>query len=143
MATPATPLVNGVNYAWSNVKVVLFGVTVTGITKITYKSKQKKDDNYGMGPYPVSRGYGNYEYEGSISLYRDEWAGIISAAPNNDPLQIPWFDIQVTYGGNKVTATCDTLKACEFLDDPLSVGQGDTKILVDVPLKIAFIEHTY
>jgi len=141
MAT--TPLVNGVNYAWSNVKLVLFGVTVTGITKISYKAKQKKDDNYGQGTLPISRGYGNYEFDGSISLYRDEWAGIISQAPDNDPLSIPWFDIQVTYGGSKVTATCDTLKSCEFLDDPLSVGQGDTKIIVELPLKIGLIEHTY
>ena len=137
------PLVNGVNYAWSNVKLVLFGVTVTGVTKIAYKAKQKKDDNYGQGTYPISRGYGNYEFEGSITIYKDEWAAIIAAAPGRDPMQIPWFDVQVTYGGSRVTATCDTLKACEFLEDPLSVGQNDTKIMIDIPLKIALIEHTY
>ena len=55
----ATPLINGINYSWANVKVILFGVPVVGITKIEYKTKQKKENQYGAGYEPISRGYGN------------------------------------------------------------------------------------
>ena len=90
---PATPLVNGTNYSWANVTLILFGVPVTGVTEISYSAKQKKENNYGAGVEPVSRGYGNKEYEGSISLYADVWKKIIAASPDRDPLQIAPFDI--------------------------------------------------
>ena len=38
-----TPLINGVNHSWANVKFTLFGVPVVGITKISYKKSQKKE----------------------------------------------------------------------------------------------------
>jgi hypothetical protein len=137
----ATPLINGVSYSWANVKLVLFGVPVIGITQIEYKRKQKKENNYGMGTEPVSRGYGNKEYEGKITLYREEWNAIIAAAPSKDPLDIPFFDIQVSFEGTRVAPTQDVLRACEFMEDPFTVSQGDTKIMVEIPLIIGMIEH--
>jgi len=136
-------LINGVNYSWSNITLVLFGIPVVGITKIEYKKKQKKEDNYGLGAEPISRGYGNSEYEAKITLYKDEWNKIIAAAPTRDPLAIPFFDIQVSFGGSRVTASLDVLNACEFLEDPFTIGQGDTKVMIELPLAIAGIEHKY
>jgi hypothetical protein len=135
----STPLINGINYSWANVNLVLFGVPVVGITKIDYKRKQKKENNYGVGSQPVSRGYGNYEYEGSIELYLDEWKRIIAAAPNRDPLSIAPFDIQVTFSGRGLTAETDVLKSCEFMEDNFTASQGDTKLMVTVPLIIGAI----
>jgi hypothetical protein len=137
----ATPLINGINYSWANVSLVLFGVPVVGITKIDYKRKQKKENNYGFGSQPVSRGYGAYEYEGSIELYLDEWKRIIAAAPNRDPLLIPPFDIQVVYTGRGVVPDRDVLKSCEFMEDNMTANQGDTKLLVTVPLIIGLINR--
>lgn len=135
-----TPLINGINYSWANITVVIFGVPVVGITKVSYKRKQKKEDNYGAGSQPVSRGYGNYEYEGSIELYTDEWRRIIANAPGRDPMQIPPFDIQIIYAGAKLTPEKDVLRSCEFMDDDFDAKQGDTKLLISVPLRIAMIE---
>jgi hypothetical protein len=137
----ATPLINGINYSWANVTINLFGVPVVGITKIDYKRKQKKENNYGIGAQPVSRGYGNFEYEGSIELYTDEWKRIIAASPNRDPLLIAPFNIQVVYGGTGVTIDKDVLRAVEFMEDPLAASQGDTKLLVSIPLIIGAIER--
>lgn len=134
-------LINGVNYSWSNVKLVLFGVTVIGITKIDYKNKQKKENNYGMGDQPISRGYGNKEPEAKITVYLDEWKKIIAQAPNRDPLSIEPFDVQVSFGGGRVPATLDVLQACEFTEDPFSIGQGDTKSMVELPLIVGAIAH--
>lgn len=138
---PSTPLINGINYSWSNVSLVLFGVPVIGITKISYKRKQKKDNNYGAGAQPVSRGYGNYEYEGSIEIYTDEWKRIIAAAPLRDPMAIPPFSIQVTFSGTGVVGERDFLNAVEFMEDPLNANQGDTKLLVTIPLIIGSIDR--
>ena len=136
-----TPIINGINYSWANVSLVLFGVPVVGVTKIEYKRKQKKDNNYGAGSQPVSRGYGNYEYEGSIEIYTDEWKRIIEAAPQRDPMLIAPFDINVTFAGRGLAAEKDVLRAVEFTEDPLSANQGDTKLMVTIPLIIALIER--
>lgn len=137
----ATPLINGVNWSWANCTLVLFGIPVVGITKIEYKIKQKKENNYGYGQQPISRGYGNYEYEGSIEVYQDELQSIIAASPSRDPLQIGYFDIQVTFGGSKITATKHVLRACEFTEIDFKSNQGDQKLLVSVPLIIGSIER--
>jgi hypothetical protein len=136
----ATPLINGVNYSWANVKLILFGVPVVGITKISYKTKQKKENQYGAGYEPVSRGYGNKEYEGSIEIYTDELKNIIASAPNRDLMSIPPFNIQVVFedatGG---FLTQDDLLFCEFTEEGLEASQSDTKLLVSLPLVIGKI----
>lgn len=137
----ATPLINGINYSWANITLTLFGVPVVGITKIEYKRKQKKENNYGAGSQPVSRGYGNYEYEGSIEIYTDELKRIIAAAPKRDLLAIPPFDIQVTFSGTGVLAEKDVLRSCEFTEEGLSASQGDTKLMVSLPLIIGSIDR--
>lgn len=134
-------LVNGVNYAWGNISLILFGVPVVGVSKISYKRSQVKENNYGHGQEPVSRGYGNLEYEGNIELYTDEWKRIIAASPGRNPLRIPFFDVPVTFSGDGVSYTKDVLRAVEFKEDPLDGNQGDTKLLVTIPLIIGRIDR--
>jgi hypothetical protein len=136
----ATPLINGVNYSWANVKLILFGVPVIGITKISYKTKQKKENQYGVGYEPISRGYGNKEYEGSIEIYTDELKNLIAAAPNRDLMAIPPFNIQIVFeDAANGFLTQDNLLMCEFTEEGLEASQSDTKLLVSLPLVIGKI----
>lgn len=137
----ATPIINGVNYSWVNISFILFGTPVIGILAIDYKRKMDKKNNYGAGQVPVSRGYGNYEFEGSIELYFDTWKAIIASSPNRDPLLIAPFDIPITFGGQGVTTTKDVLRACEFMDDPFTGKSGDSKLTVKIGLIIGSIDR--
>lgn len=137
----STPLINGVNYAWANVSIILFGTPVVGVLSIDYKAKQAKDNNYGAGSVPVSRGYGRVEFDANIEMYTDTWKAIIAESPNRDPLQIPFFDIVVTFGGTGVTVDKDVLRACEFMENPFEAKEGDTKLTVKIPLIIAGIDR--
>lgn len=134
-------LVNGVNYSWAHISFVVFGRVIKGITEIAYDKDRKKENSYGGGDEPISRGYGNVEYTASITLFRDEWLGIIAVSPNNDPTQIPAFDIPVVFGGSRITAQTDVLQACEFTKDSMKAAQGETKLLVTIPLLIAGVKH--
>ena len=107
-------LVNGVSYSWVHITFILYGVPVKGITKITWKKKSDKVNNYGAGPDPVSRGYGRNEYEASIELYREEWQRIIDISPDKDPLSIPPQDVPVVFGGSRVTAKTVVLQAVQL-----------------------------
>lgn len=134
-------LPNGINYSWENATVIIFGIPIIGITKIVLKSKQNKENNYGVGSEPTSRGYGNKEYECSLSLYFDELARIIAAAPNRDLRDIPAFDFVMVLGGSRVTPFKVKVKMAEFLEGTFESNQGDTKVIIDVPLIIAGIEY--
>lgn len=135
----AVPLINGVAYSWSTVNVVIFGNQLRGITSVEYNKKQNIVDNYGAGQYAVSRGYGNFECDGSIEMYADELNKLIAISPNRNPLELPFFDIVIMYAGVGVAPVRVTLKACNFMELPVSVAQGDTSIKVKIPLKIADI----
>jgi hypothetical protein len=134
-------LINGVEYSWSSIVLELFGVPVQGITAISYKKKQAKTNNYGAGVEPVSRGYGKKEYDASIEILRSEWTKIIAASPSRDPLTIGWFPISITYGNSLADITTDILQGVEFLEDPFDAKEGDTKMLVKLPLILSGIEH--
>lgn len=137
----ATPLVNGINYSWANISLILFGTPVVGIISITYKEKQEKVNNFGAGSRPVSRGYGRIDCEGEIELYTDTWKAIIAGSPGRNPLNIPPFDIPVTFGGEGVLTDKDVLRAVEFMENPFEGKEGDTKLTVKIPLIIAAIDR--
>lgn len=135
------PLINGVNYSWANITLVLFGVPVIGITKIEYKKKQAKANNYGWGKEPISRGYANNEYEASIEVYQDEWRKIIANSPVKDPTLVSPFEIQIVFGSSRMQTQTDILQMCEFTEDAFTAGQGDSKLLTTIPLIIGGIVH--
>lgn len=133
----ATTLINGVSYSWGSVSFVVGGVPIIGITKIAYKKMQTKENLYGAGYTPVSRGYGNKEYEGSITIKREELNRLIDAAPNKSIEDIPPFDIPVVYvDGTRVQPRKDTLKMVEFKGFDQTTSQGDTSIDVELELVI-------
>jgi hypothetical protein len=132
---------NGINYSWSNISCILFGNVVVGISKLEYNEKQTKENNYGFGDKPISRGYGNYEYSGSMELYLDEWKKIIAGSPDRSPLNIPPFEITVLFGGSRVVFSKDVLQYVEFLENPLDANQGDSKLMVKIPLIIGNISR--
>lgn len=134
-------LINGVNYAWSNITWMWYSLPLIGIKSISYEAMQKTELNYGAGVMPISEAVGNYEFKGEIEVYADEWNKIIQAAPNKDPLQIPRTDMQVVFGGSRVNSKVDILQSVKFTNDPIMVKQGDTLISVKLTLSIAGIRH--
>lgn len=136
----ATALINGVNYSWKNAKIILFGVPLIGITSIELSSKQNKENNYGFGVDPVSRGYGNKEYTGKITVYYDELANIIDAAPNRDILDIAPFNLPMLLEGGRIGVRTITAKMVEFTEHGFKSNQGESKVMVDLPLIVAGID---
>lgn len=137
----AVILIQGVSYSASNFNNIAFGVPVIGITALSYTRKQVKENNYGLGIEPISRGYAQASYEGSITVYREWWQSVINAAPNKDPLSIPAFDWTINYGNLNQPLIIETLQAFEFLEDGVKVSAGDTKLLMDIPVIFAGIKR--
>lgn len=130
-----TPLINGTSHAFSDITIDILGVPVPGVVAINYSEKQEKVDNYGAGNRPVSRGYGKIEAEASITLLSEEVLALQKAAPNHNLMEIPPFDIIVTYlPKNSTNITTDILKNCEFKQNARDTKVDDTKIEVQLEL---------
>jgi hypothetical protein len=130
------PLINGTRHSFASIELVLFGITITGFTAISYKVKQAKTNEYGAGNEPVHRGLGNKEYEASITLMKYEVDRILRALPAGQTLlDIAPFNIAVVYKpqGSDLLIT-DVLQNCEFTEMGVDTKQGDTKIEVPLPL---------
>lgn len=137
----AQPLINGIAYSWAQLKINILGANPAGITAISYKEKQEKQNNYGLGNQPVSRSRGKIEYEASISMYQSEVEALQAASPTGRIQDIPPFDIVSAFipDGGKIVA--HTLHNVEFMENGRDLKQGDMDVVVVLPLIISHISY--
>lgn len=140
MGKPDFPLINGVNYSWSSVKLIYDGVPIVGITAINYGETDNKEDNYGTGRRPVSRGYGNITTNCSVSLYKDSLIALQKIAPNGRIQDLPPIDVPVAFINRDGKFTKDVLRNFEFKENKVSTSQGDTKIVADIECIISHVD---
>lgn len=134
------PMINGINYSWASVRIAPYGVPLTGVTAINYGEKETKENNYGAGRYPISRGYGSIETNCSITLYKDTLEALQKAAPNGRITDIPASDVPVVFVNRAGKYMKEVLKNFEFTENKTEVQQGDTKILVTIECIISHVE---
>lgn len=135
-----TPLINGTSHSWADIVVNILGVPVAGITAVKYDDKQDKQDNYGAGNMPVSRGRGKIQCTASVTLASEEILYLQKAAPNKRIQEIAPFDIVVSFipiGSTNITT--DILKNCEFKTNARDVKEGDMKVETELELIVSHI----
>lgn len=131
---------NSKQYAWSSVKLFMFGRFITGLRGIEYGVKKEKEPVYGAGDEPLSLQPGNKSYEGSLTLLQSELEAISAAAKKlgfADVTDLPGFTITVSYGNAGQAISTDTLKGVEFTEEKKGMKQGDKFMEIDLP--IAFL----
>jgi hypothetical protein len=128
---------NSEEYAWKDVTVVLLGKAVTGIRSVKYSEKQEKEFVYGKGDKPVAIQKGNKSYSGEIKLLQSELEALIAASETNSILDIPAFDIIVTYAAG-VRVITDVLKSVEFTESAKEIKQGDK--FQEITLPVLFLD---
>lgn len=135
------PLVNGNEYSWADISVIIGGVPVTGITGIDYNDDQEVADIYAAGRYPVARSKGRITCTGKITLLSSEINALVRKTPNGRLQDLVPFPIIVSYipdeGGAVVT---DILHNCQFKSNKRSWTEGDTSKATDIDLAISHIE---
>lgn len=121
-------------YSWAEVSVAMGGRIVTGIQSVEYTKKQEKSLLRGRGNTPHRVLRGNKECEGKIEVWQSEIEAMTRDAKDKDILNLN-FDLVVSYvpedGGQTVT---DILKSCEFTETKKAIKQGDTNMIVELPI---------
>lgn len=139
-------IINGRQYEFADLTLILGGRDVTGFRGIKYTEKQEKEVLYGKGNKPMSIQKGNFSYEGEISLTQSELetlkalgrertgrAGIMGLTLNaivayGNPLK---GDAMVT----------DRLFGIQFTEDAKELKQGDKFMEVTLPFICTDIEY--
>lgn len=97
MAVELESLINGREYGWSDIVVSIDGTVVSGIRAIKYEETMEKENIYGAGRNPVSRGYGRITTTGSVTLLAGTVFGLRAKAPQRQLHRIAPFSIVVNY----------------------------------------------
>lgn len=127
---------------WQSLNVSFAGtsILITGATKIKYGIKQNTQLNYGIGGKPISKGYGNIEYSGELTLTIAQLEQIMDeittwADANVIPLNFVPFDITVTWTDrNTGGLRTDEIYNCTIDNYEKSLGVGDMETYVDLIL---------
>jgi hypothetical protein len=130
-------LINGIEYSWSTITITVNGTPVAGATSINYTQTRTKENIYGAGDQPVSRGRGNTEYEGSLTLLKSELEALKNSSPNRNILKIPPFTITVSFVPEGAQPVSEVLKYVEFTEQPFDGSQGDTSFELELPFVYA------
>ncbi|OXA83674.1 hypothetical protein B0A56_00705 [Flavobacterium columnare NBRC 100251 = ATCC 23463] len=141
MGLDITPLINGREYGWADLAFTIAGVPVIGITAIKYDEEQEKENIYGAGRHPVSRGYGRVKTTASITLLSGTVMGLKAGAPNNQLHKIAPFTITVCYQPDGGALVTHLLKNCEFKKTPFDWKEGDLSKPIELELILSHIEQ--
>lgn len=141
MAVELEPLINGREYGWADIVVNIGGVPVTGIRAIKYEQEMEKEDIYGAGRHPVSRGYGRVKTTASITLLSGTIFALQAKAENGQLHRLAPFSIVVNYQPEAGPIITHILKNCEFTKTAVDFKEGDMYKEIEMPLIVSHIEN--
>ena len=133
------PLINGREYGWADIICTIGDVPVTGIVAIKYEEEQEKENVYGAGRHPVSRGYGRIKTTASITVLVSTAMALKAKAPNGQLHRIAPFPITVNYQPDNQPLVTHILKNCEFQKTPFEWKEGDMHKEVELPLIVSHV----
>lgn len=119
------PLINGREYGWGDIQFNMGGPAIVGIRGIDYSEEQEKENVYGAGRNPVSRGYGRVKPTASITLLGHAVFALQKQAPEGKLHKIAPFDIVVSYQPDNAPLVIHHIKNVEFTKTEFSWKEGD------------------
>lgn len=139
MAIELEPLINGREYGWADIVVNIGGVPVTGIRAIKYDEEMEKENIYGAGRNPVSRGYGRVKSTASITLLAGTVMALKAKAPKGQLFRIAPFSVTVSYQPDAGAIVTHILKNSEFKKSAFDWKEGDMSKEIELELIISHI----
>ena len=139
MAVEFEPLINGREYGWADIIVNIGGVPTVGIRAVKYGEEMDKENIYGAGRNPVSRGYGRVKSSASLTLLAGTIMALESKAPKGKLHLIAPFPVVVMYQPESGPIVTKILKNAEFKKVEFDWKEGDMSKEVELELLISHI----
>jgi hypothetical protein len=128
----------GAEWSPSNTTILLNGIVVNMWQSLSYSESATKENLYGgSSRTPQARGYGNYTYEGTISLFASEVLALQQASQNTDgditSNGLSTLIVAYVPTEGQGAPRTDVLRNLEFTSNMRNLAAGDTSIIVDIP----------
>src|SRR5574344_699444 len=139
-------IINGRQYEFADLSLVMGGRDVCGLRGIKYSEKQEKEVLYGKGNKPLSVQKGNFSYEGEISLTQSELETLkLLARTITGRSSIMGLNLNaVVCYGNPAKGDVmvpDRIFGIQFTEDAKEMKQGDKFMEVTLPFICTDIEY--
>lgn len=117
---------------WQSMSIEIEGDTIqlTGVTSINYSETQDTQLNYGIGVYPVSKGFGNITVSADITLAAYELENILNSVSSftnetRRPQNLAPFNLVVVWEDEDGTRYKDVLYQCTTDTFSVGISQND------------------
>lgn len=120
--------INGKEYAWGDIKIIMWGAEVASATGIEYKLSKEKSPLYAAGRYAKGIQHGKRAAAGTLTILQSGIIAMNAAARAKGYKDIldPEVDIQVAYIPEDSTAiTIDRIVCASFSEIPAGMKAGD------------------
>lgn len=130
--------INGREYEWADISVIVGGVPIAGFRAITYKREREKEAMFAKGRKAHSIQSGNESVTGSITFTQSQLEALELAAGGN--LLTAKVDIIVSYGAElnalsvvSAVISTDVIVGAEFTEYEKGMSQGDKFMEIAMP----------
>lgn len=134
------PNVRGMRMSFSSVKVSMDNqAPLIACKDISYDDTLSGVKVKGTNPYPLGRTRGDYEANGSIEIYREEFNDFMNTISPLQGFKESSFDIVVQYSENGTDVITDTLVGCRIESNPSKASQSADPLTIAVKLSVMHI----
>lgn len=139
-------IINGRQYEFADLSLILGGRDVVGMHGIKYTEKQEKELLYGKGNQPLSIQKGNRSYEGEITLLQSELETLkLLARQQTGRSSILSLNLNavVCYGNplHGDAMITDRLFGIQFTEEEKALSQGDKFMEITIPFICTDIQY--
>jgi len=131
-------LINGREYEWADISIIVGGVPISGFRVINYKKAREKEAMFAKGRKAHSIQAGNESVTGNITFTQSTFEALELATGGN--ILEAKVDIIVSYGAElnaaSVASTAistDVIKGAEFTEYEKGMSQGDKFMEIAMP----------
>ena len=139
-------IINGRQYEWADVSLILGGRDVVGLRGIKYKESQEKELLYGKGNQPLSIQQGNRAFEGEVTILQSELETLkLLARKQTGRSSVLSLNLNavVCYGNpfKGDAMITDRLYGIQFTEEEKSLSQGDKNMEITLPFICTDIQY--
>lgn len=128
-------MINGNEYAFEDIEIVILGRPLVGFTGIEYSTKKDKTYIHARGAKTKSIGRGQETSSGTLSLLQSEVEAIQRQLPKGVKITDIYFNITVAYAPLGGVITIDHIKEAHPEELKKGMKTGDGNMTIDIPFK--------
>lgn len=137
MPMPTFPLINGRRFSFASLDCRVRGIPVVGIKELSYSDKLEPGAVRGTKAQSLGRTLGDYECDGSITIYREEFDALV--AELGDGYGGIAFDITAHYADEGQPTSTDEVRGCRIKNVENNPSQGTDPLEVKLDLDVMYI----